>query len=400
MPDRVATRLLTRPELAEAFGTHPQTVYKWEAGGLPIAERGSRGRASRYALSDCVDWFVRRELAARGVTNGARLDPMHERAMLDKARREAVEHALAIKKREYVPIRDVEIHWSRIMVELRNFLRGLPSRIHTQCALPHDATRALAEWIDRALTDLADQHAHEAPDDEEDPLYAHQRKWTSAGFSAQLARSRCARVPGVLNCRTRTSGSWPSWLTRPSSPSTPRTGAASDVGGNRETAPRPIPSPLAPPSKSGTCAAFASVAGDRARVQRSRHVRRGAPRGSRRMAPPSPPRARAARLVGSPQRRLTGECATVVRGARPDISEAEVKGRRVFFQDHAVAAMAPRPVTPAKAAVVTRRRKGKVRPCLRCGRPRWSASPGDRFHAKCRPQGEPEHTLSLYRWSS
>lgn len=51
-----------------------------------------------------------------------------------------------------------------------------------------------------------------------------------------------------------------------------------------------------------------------------------------------------------------------------------------------------RPIARAEPpAFTTRRVRGaKVRPCLGCGRPRWSTSPADRVHAACRREGEAE----------
>ena len=49
---------------------------------------------------------------------------------------------------------------------------------------------------------------------------------------------------------------------------------------------------------------------------------------------------------------------------------------------------------PAPEPMKTRRQPGaKVRPCLGCGRPRWSTSPADRLHARCRVADAVEHKL-------
>jgi hypothetical protein len=53
----------------------------------------------------------------------------------------------------------------------------------------------------------------------------------------------------------------------------------------------------------------------------------------------------------------------------------------------------PRPATRANGGTPTRPRETwrpgpKVRPCLKCGQPRISASASDRLHPKCRPAGE------------
>lgn len=45
---------------------------------------------------------------------------------------------------------------------------------------------------------------------------------------------------------------------------------------------------------------------------------------------------------------------------------------------------APSPARPRESW----RPKPRVRPCLRCNKPRISTSPGDRLHPGCRPQGE------------
>ena len=63
--------------------------------------RGTRSGSA--SVRSCVA-----RLAARGVSNGAHLDPMHERALLDKARREGIEMRMAIQAGEYVRLFDVE----------------------------------------------------------------------------------------------------------------------------------------------------------------------------------------------------------------------------------------------------------------------------------------------------
>src|SRR5687767_12838021 len=62
---------------------------------------------------------------------------------------------------------------------------------------------------------------------------------------------------------------------------------------------------------------------------------------------------------------------------------------------HAPAPRRTAATSPTTPTVRTWRKKGaRVRPCLRCGRPRWSSSPSDRFHPKCKPDGGAEHSIS------
>lgn len=169
MSEPGAPQLLTRTQLAGAFAVHPLTITTWGEQGMPTAERGTRGRASRYALPAVVQWYISRELEARGIPTGARLDPLHERALLDKRRREAIEFATAIKQGEYVKARAVELRWTSRIVIARDYLRGLPSRFKLRIPnLTSSDLGIIAEEIVHALNELADQPAHhddEAPEE-------------------------------------------------------------------------------------------------------------------------------------------------------------------------------------------------------------------------------------------
>lgn len=72
-----------------------------------------------------------------------------------------------------------------------------------------------------------------------------------------------------------------------------------------------------------------------------------------------------------------------------------MKGRRrqFFVVDHGArmdTTTGARPVNPPAPAPARTswRPKPRVRPCLRCGRPRLSSSAADRLHPQCRPAGE------------
>jgi phage terminase Nu1 subunit (DNA packaging protein) len=223
MPERPAPRLLTRREIAEAFNTHMQTITKWEAAGLPIAERGSRGRRSRYALPAVVAWYVNRESQARGVGNGA-LDPLHERALLDRQRRQALEFDLAKKRGDFVPLRAVELRWSRRIIEARNQMRGLPSRARQRLNLSLTDASVLADMVDQVLGELADTAP--AMDEKESDAYVGNGYGDHGGDTEGLARSS---ANGTGPARGRRSSA------RPADPSadTARRGADPDGDGAR-----------------------------------------------------------------------------------------------------------------------------------------------------------------------
>lgn len=116
---------LTRKALAVAFGTHPQTIVKWESAGMPVAERGGPGRPSRYGLPEVVAWYIRRELAARGIDPAA-LDPTTERALLDRRRREEIEQRLAKLHGEWLPRTEFQRVLSRVVHEIKAKLLAAP----------------------------------------------------------------------------------------------------------------------------------------------------------------------------------------------------------------------------------------------------------------------------------
>jgi phage terminase Nu1 subunit (DNA packaging protein) len=179
-------------ELAQAFGTHALTITKWQASGLPIAERGSRGRPSRYRLPDCVQWFIRRELHARGVGNGHRLDPLVERAALDRQRRETLEFDLARKRGEYVRTRDAERLYSGHVLEARNQLRAIPSAARHRLNLSRDAAAVLAELIDTALEELAVRGESRPGDEKETDTDADETTETEPGAACDPRRTAAA----------------------------------------------------------------------------------------------------------------------------------------------------------------------------------------------------------------
>jgi phage terminase Nu1 subunit (DNA packaging protein) len=148
--------LLTRHELAQAFDVHIMTPVKWQEAGMPVAERGSKGRPSRYSLPAVVSWFIQRELRARGIDNGAALDPLRERALLDRSRREAIDFELARRRGEYLLVRDVELMHARQIIAAKGQLRAIPSRAAQRLNMGRAGAAVIAELVDCALEELAD----------------------------------------------------------------------------------------------------------------------------------------------------------------------------------------------------------------------------------------------------
>ena len=61
-------RTVNRQEIADLFGVNHQTVDRWVKSGLPVIQRGSRGKAWRINTADVSSWLEQRakESAAGG----------------------------------------------------------------------------------------------------------------------------------------------------------------------------------------------------------------------------------------------------------------------------------------------------------------------------------------------
>ncbi len=125
--------LVTRRELAKRLGRHMQTITKWEREGMPIAERGRRGKPSRYSETAVTAWLDKREEAAR---IGTSLDLVQERSRKERAQAILAEQTVAIRAAELVPRAEVEKVWIAEIVAVRAKLLAWPvtlsDRLHRE----------------------------------------------------------------------------------------------------------------------------------------------------------------------------------------------------------------------------------------------------------------------------
>lgn len=101
--------LLTRRELSELLSVHPMTVTKWERDGLPIAQRGRKGKPSYYREVEVRAWLQAREEAAQQV---GPVDGAMERALKDRWDRMLKEQTHAVRARKLLPADEVERAWA------------------------------------------------------------------------------------------------------------------------------------------------------------------------------------------------------------------------------------------------------------------------------------------------
>lgn len=109
-------RLLTRRELAEQLGVHMQTVTKWEREGLPVAERGRKGKPSLYSEIQARAWLQVREDAAQ---TGQTLDLARERANKERWQAALAEQTFQTRARRLLPADEVERVWGATVAAVR-----------------------------------------------------------------------------------------------------------------------------------------------------------------------------------------------------------------------------------------------------------------------------------------
>ena len=152
----MAPGLLTRRELAalpdlpgQDGPVHMQTVTKWEREAMPVAERGRRGRPSRYDEAAVRAWLqVREETAKAGAPDLAR-----ERARKERAQAVLAEQLYAVRAGKLVDAATVEREQFEIARTVRDRIMNVPDHLVDLDRAVRDRVRAA---LREALTALAD----------------------------------------------------------------------------------------------------------------------------------------------------------------------------------------------------------------------------------------------------
>ncbi len=147
-------RYFSRSELAQAFNVTPQRITIWASEGMPVADRGGRGRESRYDLAAVVDWQVQRRVqqARESGTGGAGgpVDLAAERARLTKAQTARALLEIGLKRRELLPAAEVEAVWGGCVQAVRTALLAIPQAITERCTVAASQGQAAVEAVIKA----------------------------------------------------------------------------------------------------------------------------------------------------------------------------------------------------------------------------------------------------------
>ncbi len=146
-----------RQDIADLFGVSHTTVDAWLKRGLPVVQRGARGKKWSINTAEVSEWLKQREiekLSGEGVSDAEELKRRKLAAETAK-----VELELARLKGEIVPLAQLERALANTFAELKTRMRSVPSRIATTLIGEDNETRIkaviLAE-IDQALEALGE----------------------------------------------------------------------------------------------------------------------------------------------------------------------------------------------------------------------------------------------------
>jgi hypothetical protein len=139
-------RIVGQEQIASMFGITIKSVNEWQQQGMPIALRGefAGGVPNEYESSECIAWYLERELAkVRGESQADRLR---------RVQADAQEMANAEKRRELVPVSQIEPTMRAAMIAAREAWRNEPGRLVRLAGLKADK----AARFEAALQDAFD----------------------------------------------------------------------------------------------------------------------------------------------------------------------------------------------------------------------------------------------------
>ncbi|QJB57466.1 terminase small subunit [Pseudodesulfovibrio sp. zrk46] len=162
-------QIVDRAHLAAALSIAENTVLARVREGMPVLQRGRRGKPWQFDLAECVVWDRDRAIRkATGVVKGDETEAQLKRRLLE-ARVKGEEIEAARKASEIVPVDEVESAVIAAFTEVRQAMLSIPDRAALRLMAAEDETaikEVLREEIDLALHALADSDLLEGWEDE------------------------------------------------------------------------------------------------------------------------------------------------------------------------------------------------------------------------------------------
>jgi len=167
MPVTTRGKNVTRQEVADLFGVSHTTVDAWIKRGMPVSERGSRGKPWRINTAEVSAWLEQR--AKESAAGGDQADERELKRRKLAAETAKVELELAKVRGEVVPLAQLERALANTFAEIKTNIRSVPSRVATAIIGESNETRIKAvilKELDQALEALGDFDLEPDDDDE------------------------------------------------------------------------------------------------------------------------------------------------------------------------------------------------------------------------------------------
>jgi DNA packaging protein Nu1 len=92
--------VIGQENIALLFGVSPKTIVEWQEQGFPIAQRGSPGIPSEYDSTECIRWYLEREL--RKISDESPNDRLY------RVKADAIEMENTKRRKTLIPVDQLE----------------------------------------------------------------------------------------------------------------------------------------------------------------------------------------------------------------------------------------------------------------------------------------------------
>lgn len=180
---------LNLEQTAAAFGVSLPTVRGWIRLGMPVVKEGTNGAAYEIDPSAVTAWLRQREDAERAARQEVEAasaqvtlflggdvaagkpasEPLSIEEKFKLVQMEQLITKLRRDKGELVPLADVQAVWSRVLIEARAQLTGLPDRLAKHGDMTREQRTLIEQSVNDTLEALADGlEGFDVPGDEAD----------------------------------------------------------------------------------------------------------------------------------------------------------------------------------------------------------------------------------------
>lgn len=138
-------RITGQEQIASMFAVTVKTINEWQEQGLPVALRGefAGGVPNEYESGACIAWLVEREVGkVRGES---------QRDRLARVQADAIEMDNAAKRRELVPVAQIEPTMRAAMIAAREAWRNEPPRLVRMAGLKADKAAKFEAALEEAF---------------------------------------------------------------------------------------------------------------------------------------------------------------------------------------------------------------------------------------------------------